>query len=84
MAGSQELEPRRWTHLPTGTNFFGAGYAYSEGDVFFNPVLEIEDATVEMHTTALKYIRTFEVFGKSARIDLAAAVVTLKPAVGVM
>ena len=73
VANAQELEPRRWSHLPTGTNFFGSGYAYTKGDVFFNPVLKIEDATVEMHTAALKYIRTFEVFGKSARADLAAA-----------
>jgi hypothetical protein len=72
-ASSQELEPRRWSHLPTGTNFIGGGYVYSKGDVFFNPVLEIEDATVVMHTAALKYIRTFEAFGKSARIDVAAA-----------
>jgi hypothetical protein len=25
---SQDLEPRRWSHLPTGGNFGGAGYAY--------------------------------------------------------
>ncbi|UCE87572.1 MAG: transporter [Deltaproteobacteria bacterium] len=72
-ASAQELEPRRWTHLPTGTHFFGVGYAYTEGDLFFDPILEIEDATVRMHTVALKYIRTFEVLGKSARVDLVGA-----------
>jgi hypothetical protein len=69
-AEAQELQPRRWAHLPKNANFLGAGYVYTEGDLFFDPVLQIEDATVEMHTVALRYIRTFAVLGKSARVDL--------------
>lgn len=65
---SQELEPRRWSHLPIGKNFVGAGYAYTEADIFFDPVLRIENAEMEMHTWAIRYIRTFELFEKSARI----------------
>jgi hypothetical protein len=72
-AEAQELQPRRWTHLPKGANFLGGGYAYTDGDLFFDPVLKIEDASVEMHTLALKYIRSFQLFGKSARIDLTGA-----------
>jgi len=72
-AEAQELEPRRWSHLPTGTNFHGGGYAYTDGDLSLDPVLKIEDATFEMHTVALKYIRTFAVLGRSARIDLGGA-----------
>ncbi|MGD8894222.1 MAG: hypothetical protein PVF94_14420, partial [Desulfobacterales bacterium] len=30
---AQELEPRRWSHLPTGTNFVGGGYAYTQADI---------------------------------------------------
>jgi hypothetical protein len=70
---AQELEPRRWSHLPMGTNFHGGGYAFTDGDLSFDPVLKIENATVEMHTAALKYIRTFELLGRSARVDLAGA-----------
>jgi hypothetical protein len=66
---AQDLEPRRWSHLPTGINFAGAGYAYTTGDIAFDPVLLIEDAELEMHTTAFRYIRTFEWFEKSARFD---------------
>jgi len=66
---AQELEPRRWSHLPTGKNFFGGGYVYTKADIFFDPVLRIEDAEMEMHTWAFKYIRTFELLQKSARID---------------
>lgn len=70
---AQELEPRRWSHLPTGTNFVGGGYAYTKADIFLDPVLRIEDTEMEMHTWALKYTRTFELFQKSARIDLTQA-----------
>lgn len=65
---AQELEPRRWSHLPIGTNFAGGGYAYTEADISFDPVLRFENVKMEMHTWAFKYIRTFELFQKSARI----------------
>jgi hypothetical protein len=70
---AQELEPRRWSHLPTGKNFIGGGYAYTEADIFLDPVLRIEDGEMEMHTWALKYIRTFELLQKSARIGFTQA-----------
>jgi hypothetical protein len=70
---AQELEPRRWSHLPIGTNFAGAGYAYTAADISFDPVLLIENADMEMHTWGVKYIRTFELFEKSARVDFAQA-----------
>ena len=50
-------------------NFAGVGYSYTEADISFDPVLRIENAKMEMHTYAFKYIRTFELFQKSARID---------------
>ena len=68
-----ELEPRQWSHLPVGTNFAGVGYAYTKADISFDPVLLIEDADMKLHTTAGKYIRTFGLFDKSVRIDLAQA-----------
>ena len=67
---AQELEPRRWSHLPTGANFFGGGYAYTEADIFFDPVLRLENVEMEMNTWALQYIHSFEMFQKSARIDI--------------
>jgi hypothetical protein len=70
---AQELVPRRWSHLPTGANFAGVGYAYTEADISFDPILLIENGKMEMHTWAANYIRTFELFQKSARIDLAQA-----------
>jgi hypothetical protein len=70
---AQELEPRRWSHLPTGTNFLGAGYSYTKANIFFDPVLRIEDAELDMNTLGIKYTRTFELFQKSARIDFTQA-----------
>ena len=68
-ASAQDTEPRRWTSLPTGLNFIGVGYAYTDGDILFDPVLRIEDATFELHTGVLSYIRTLAIAGKSARVD---------------
>ncbi|MCJ7538158.1 MAG: hypothetical protein MUO88_00710 [Desulfobacterales bacterium] len=45
---AQELEPRRWSHLPTGTNFAGGGYSYTEADIFLDPVLRIENVEMVM------------------------------------
>jgi hypothetical protein len=67
---AQELEPRRWSHLPVGANFFGVGYAYTESDILFDPTLQIEDAGGEIHTAAFSYLRALDVFGKSGRIDV--------------
>jgi len=66
---AQDTEPRRWTNLPTGLNFVGVGYAYTEGDIYFDPVMRIEDGTFELHTGIFSYIRTLAVAGKSARVD---------------
>jgi hypothetical protein len=69
-AFSLDLEPRLWSHLPMNLNFGGIAYGYSEADIGFDPVLQLEDVDMRMHTLAAKYIRTFEFFGKSARVDI--------------
>ncbi len=68
-----EPEPRKWNHLPMGTNFAGVGYVYTEADIFVDPVILLEDVEMELQTWAGKYIRTFELFDKSARIDFTQA-----------
>ena len=68
-----EPEPRKWNHLPLGANFAGVGYVYAEADIFADPALLLEDVEMELHTWAAKYIRTFELFEKSARFDLTQA-----------
>lgn len=66
---AQDTEPRRWSQIPTGVNFFGAGYYYTDGDIAFDPLLKIENATFELQTVGLSYIRSFGFLGKSARLD---------------
>ncbi len=68
-AYGQDVEPRRWTAMPVGINVVGVGYAFSTGDIAFDPVLQIEDATVDMHTLVVSYAHSFALFGRSARID---------------
>ena len=67
---AQDLEPRRWSHLPTNLNILGVAAGWTEGDILFDPVLLIEDATFDVYVTGLGYVRTFELFGKSARVDV--------------
>jgi len=69
-AQAQDLEPRRWSHLPSGLNILGLGGGYSDGDILLDPVLRIQDATYQMTVASVGYIRTFEFLGKSSRVDL--------------
>lgn len=66
-----ELEPRRWAHIPIDTSFMGVGYAHTEGEIAFDPVLETEGAEVELDAAVVKYIRSFKMFDKSAQVSLA-------------
>lgn len=68
---AEDLEPRRWNHLPTGLHVFGAAYAYTDADIGFDPALQIEHAEMELHTWVAKYVYTFALFNRSARIELA-------------
>jgi len=69
-AHAQDIEPRRWSHLPIGANFAGAAYAYTMGDIHLEPELQLKNVQFDLQTFGLKYIRSFELFGKSARVDL--------------
>jgi len=68
-AQAQDIEPRRWTHLPVGSNVLGLAYGYTDGDLSFDPVLEVQDAKVESQTLALSFVRSFDCFGRTGRLD---------------
>jgi Putative MetA-pathway of phenol degradation len=67
---AQDLEPRRWTHLPVGTNVLGLSYTFTSGDLGFDPVLQIQDARVEMQTAVVGWTRYFALWDRTARIDV--------------
>jgi len=55
--------------MPTGLNFVGIGLGHIEGDIFFDPVLLVEEASFDMEAIGLVYVRSFGFLGKSARVD---------------
>lgn len=70
LVSAQDLEPRRWSHLPSGQNIVGMGYVYTEANVFFSPVLSITDGKSRINGLGVSVIRTFDMAGKSARLSL--------------
>jgi hypothetical protein len=69
-AFAQDIEPRRWAHLPVGMNIFGVGVVHTDGDIAFDPVLELEDATVDRKTVVASFLHAFNLLGSSARFDV--------------
>jgi Putative MetA-pathway of phenol degradation len=63
---AQQLEPRAYSPNPTGANFAGVSYTYQTGDVVFDASLPFSNVTANINSTALAYIRTFGLFGRSA------------------
>ncbi|HEY8240372.1 MAG TPA: transporter [Kiritimatiellia bacterium] len=66
---AQDLEPRRWSHLPVGANFVGAAYSYTHAQITFDPVLEVDDVTLDLHTAAIRYTYSFELLDHQARVE---------------
>ena len=69
-AQAQDTEPRRWTHLPVGTNVVGTAFGAGRGDIFLDPSLEIEDADFETYTVAASFVHSFDFLGRTARVDI--------------
>lgn len=65
----QDVEPRRWTPIPIGIHVVGAGYAHTNGNLFFDPVLQITDAKVELNSIVAVYVQPFRIGNKLGRID---------------
>jgi hypothetical protein len=69
-AAAQDAEPRLYSNTPIGLNFLIAGYIYSQGRLAFDPSLSISDAEYRAHTGAVAYVRSFELLGQSAKVDV--------------
>jgi len=66
---AQDLEPRRWTPLPSGTTIMGLTYAHTSGDLGIDPVLEIEDAKANRDMLVMSYTHFFTLADKLMRFD---------------
>jgi len=70
VACGQDLEPRAYTNTPVGLNFALGGYFYTQGSVGTDASLPIKDFTVRTNGPIAAYVRTLDVFGRSAKVDL--------------
>lgn len=70
LAIGQDIEPRRWTLLPVGMNVLGAAVVHTDGDIAFDPVLELDNVTADIATAIVSYLHAFELLGQSARFDV--------------
>jgi hypothetical protein len=69
-AKAQEAEPRSYSNTPIGLNFLIGGYVYSQGKIAFDPDLAIANAKFNSNAEVLAYIRSFDVWGQSAKFDV--------------
>ncbi len=67
---AQEAEPRSYSNTPIGVNFLIGGYVYSQGRIAFDPDLAIANAKFNSDAEVLAYIRSFDVWGQSAKFDV--------------
>ena len=67
---AQDLEPRAYTNLPVGLNFFVAGYAYAAGGVLFDPAVPLDNANIKIHGSVLAYARSIKIGGMSGKVDM--------------
>lgn len=69
-ASAQDLEPRRWSHLPAGLNVGSLFTGWSDGDVYFDPALKLENVDADTWLSGVAYVRAFDLLGRTARVDI--------------
>ncbi len=67
---AQDIEPRRWSNIPLGTDILGVGYVHTNGKIFFDPLLQVQDAKFTSNSFIVQYIKPFKIGSKSARLDV--------------
>jgi hypothetical protein len=74
---AQDLEPRQYSNAPIGVNFLAAGYVTQDGSVLFDPVVQLENAELEIDGPLVGYARAIAFGGMSGRADVAVGRVCL-------
>ena len=68
---AQELEPRTFSPLPEGLNYFAVAYAFSSGNVFLDPALPVENVDGDVHIAVLRYLRSLSLGNRPAKLRVA-------------
>jgi Putative MetA-pathway of phenol degradation len=68
----QELEPGAYSVSPVGVNILVLTNNFQGGDVTFDAALPIDDAQATINTTAVSYVRTLRLLGRSANLGIVA------------
>ena len=72
-AAAQSIEPRAYSPAPVGTNFVGLAYSEGHGLLESDPALPVSDIDLRLRGILVGYARSFNLLGKSAKIDVVAA-----------
>lgn len=67
---AQVLEPRSYSNIPVGMNFFIAAYGFNSGGVLFDPSVPIENANIKIHGSAFAYARSVKMGKMLGKFDV--------------
>ena len=70
-AFGQELEPGAYSPAPVGMNIAVVAVTFNTGELAFDPSGPISNASADIWVTALAYVRTLPVAGRSSSLSLA-------------
>lgn len=76
-AQATDIEPRAYSNIPIGFNFFVASYAYTSGSVSFAPSIPIKNGELEIHSAILAYAHSLDIWGHSGKVDVILPVASL-------
>lgn len=70
-AAAQSIEPRSWSNAPVGVNFLIIGAAWTQGALAVDTNLPAVQPEVRTVNPFVSYVRTLDLWGKSAKFDVA-------------
>jgi Putative MetA-pathway of phenol degradation len=68
ICAAQDLTPRAYLPVPVSANAVIVTYAWSDGDITFDPTLPVTDVTGTIKAPVLSYYNAFSFFGRSANV----------------
>src|SRR5262245_17163557 len=69
IGAAQDLTPRAYVAAPVTSSAIILTYAFSDGELVFDPTVPIEDAAGTIHTPVVTYFHQFDFFGHSANVS---------------